>query len=217
MKLRPRFRILSAACVLCGWTVVAAAQGAGATARLEALDAALSSRSVWRADYEQEYLPVGMTAGETAAGTVWLAWPDRALFRTGDPPVRLMGLLGRTVRLVDLDDRTCDEHELGDAEWERVPLAAVLDPQGARDHFDVTETGAAGVVLVPKEAGGVDRVEVVLGDDDLPRTVTIRDPQGAVNTLRFSRWTPSASPPDGAWLPDRPEGVECTTDRGPMD
>lgn len=155
--------------------------------------------------------------GEKAAGVVWLAFPDRALFHTGIPPFRLMGLSGRTVRLVDLEDETCDEHELTDREWERVPLAAVLDPRGAELHFTVEEFGSEGIVLIPREAGGVDRVEVTLGDLGLPIEVVIRDPQGAVNRLSFESWEPSAEPPDGFWLPTPPSGVECVADPGALD
>ncbi len=193
-------------------------QGQGrAMDRLEALNQALSGSSAWHAEFDQEYIPVGMTTGEKAHGQVWLAWPDRALFHTGEPPFRLMGFQGRTVRLVDLPDETCDEHQLSDREWERVPLAAVLDPRGALVHFDIIEGTDAGIILIPKQAGGVDRVEVILGEDNLPDEVSIWDPQGAVNCLEFSGWTRSKEPPDGAWLPAAPANVECATDPGPMD
>ena len=155
--------------------------------------------------------------GEKAHGQVWLAWPDRAIFHTGEPPFRLMGFQGRTVRLVDLPDETCDEHQLSDREWERVPLAALLDPRGALVHFDIVAGIDAGITLIPKEPGGVDRVEVILGEDDLPDEVSIWDPQGAMNSLVFSSWTESMEPPDGAWLPQSPANVECTTDPEPLD
>ena len=185
--------------------------------RLEALNHALSSAAAWHAEFDQEYTPVGMSMGEKAHGQVWLAWPDRAIFHTGEPPFRLMGFQGRTVRLVDLPDETCDEHQLSDREWERVPLAALLDPRGALVHFDIVAGIDAGITLIPKEPGGVDRVEVILGEDDLPDEVSIWDPQGAVNSLVFSSWTESMEPPDGAWLPQSPANVECTTDPEPLD
>jgi len=185
--------------------------------RLEALNNALSGASAWHAEFDQEYIPAGMTTGEKAHGQVWLAWPDRALFHTGEPPFRLMGLQGRTVRLIDLPDETCDEHRLSDREWERVPLAAVLDPRGALVHFDIVEGPDVGIILIPKQPGGVDRVEVILGEDNLPDEVSIRDPQGAVNRLNFSDWTRSKEPPDGTWLPAAPANVECATDPGPLD
>ena len=187
------------------------------TLRLESLNRAMSHESGWRATFEQEYIPAGMDMGEKAEGLVWLAWPDRALFHTGNPPFRLMGLSGRTVRLVDLDDETCDEHVLTDREWERVPLAAVLDPRGAELHFTVEELGSEGIVLTPREAGGVDRVELILGGLGLPIEVVIGDPQGAVNRLIFDGWTPSTAPPDERWLPDPPSGVECVADPGTLD
>ena len=185
--------------------------------RLESLSRALSSEAGWQAGFEQEYIPAGMSMGEEAIGRVWLAWPDRALFHTGEPPFRLMGLPGRTVRLVDLHDETCDEHVLSDREWGWVPLAAVLDPRGALVHFNVAEHSDVGIVLTPKEPGGVDRVEVILGNDDLPVEVSIWDPQGAVNRLTFSGWSAVDEPPEGEWLPAAPADVECATDPGALD
>ncbi len=211
------YRVAAAAMALLASPMSAARAEDRATERLEALNRALSSASTWQAEFDQEYIPAGMTMGETAHGRVWLAWPDRALFHTGEPPHRLMGLKGRTVRLVDLPDQTCDEHQLSDREWERVPLAAVLDPRGALVHFDITEGDDFGIVLVPKEPGGVDRVEVTLGEDDLPDEVSIRDPQGAVNLLKFSAWTRSKAPPEGSWIPAAPANVVCSTDPGPLD
>jgi len=202
--------------VLCGAIPITGAADS-AVDRLESLRRALANESAWQADFDQEYTPVGMTIGEEAAGRVWLAWPDRALFHTGDPPFRLMGLQGRTVRLVDLNDATCDERTLSDREWERVPLAAVLDPRGALVHFNLVDTSDSGIVLIPKEPGGVDRVEVLLGADDLPTEVSIWDPQGAVNRLSFAAWKAAKEPPDGAWLPAPPANVECATDPGPLD
>jgi len=185
--------------------------------QLEVLSRALASHQGWSADFDQEYIPAGMSMGESAVGRVWLAWPDRALFHTGDPAYRLMGLSGRTVRLVDSADETCDEHVLTDREWERIPLAAVLDPRGAQPHFGVESGGERGIVLIPREPGGVDSVEIVLGVDGLPAEVVIRDPQGAVNRMRFSGWTPAPAPPDGRWLPEPPSGVECVADPGALD
>jgi hypothetical protein len=124
----------------------------------------------------------------------------------------MMGLEGRLVRLVDLEVPSCDEHQLDDDEWVRVPLAAVLDPQRAVDRFTVLELGARGFTLVPREPGGVDRVEVVLGENDLPNEVVVVDPQGATNRLRFSAWRPAKGPLDGSWLPKPPTGLVCIAD-----
>jgi hypothetical protein len=213
-----RFRaLLKVGCAIVGFASGIATAQDRALDRLDDLGVALSAEATWTAEYEQEYVPAGMTMGEEAEGRVWLAWPDRALFHTGAPPRRLMGLLGRTVRLVDLDDRTCDEHRLSDREWERVPLAAVLDPGGAQGHFDVVGHGETGIALTPKEPGGVDRVEVILGEGDLPAEVTIRDPQGATNRLIFSGWEAAEEPGQGRWLPSAPDGIECVADPTPLD
>jgi outer membrane lipoprotein-sorting protein len=187
------------------------AQESGMVA-LEALGSALRGSPAWQADYRQEYVAAGMTAGETAAGVVVAAWPDRALFRTVDPQTQVMGLDGRLVRLVDLTIPSCDEHMLSDDEWGRIPLAAVLDPRGAIDRFSVLEHGSRGFILIPHEPGGVDRVELSLGEDDLPAEVVVVDPQGATNRLHFTAWRPTDGPPDGSWLPQPPPGLECVSD-----
>lgn len=187
-----------------------AASQDGPIAVLEALARALRERPVWTATYHQEFLPAGMTAGEKVDGEVWVAWPDRAHFRSGHPTVRLMGLDGRQVRLVDLDLPSCEDHLLDDDEWARIPLAAVLDPQSAVDRFTVLAIGERGVALEPRRPGGVARVEVVLRPDSLPLEVVVVDPQGATNRLEFGAWAPLEHPPEGGWLPTAPEGVECS-------
>jgi len=187
---------------------------AGGLDTLEALGSRLRSQPVWQAEYTQEYVPAGMTLGDRESGRVWIAWPDLARFDAGDPVVRRMGLEGRRVRLVDLEASACDEHVLDDAEWARIPLAAVLEPRQAVDRFTVLEGDAGEVVLVPREPGGIDRVEVSIGDDGLPSVVRVVDPQGAVNRLEFSSWSPAASAPPGGWLPAVPQGVECAGDVG---
>ena len=181
-------------------------------AALESLGGALRKAEAWQAQYRQEYIAAGMSAGEQIAGVVVVSWPDRALFRAGDPTTQFMGLEGLVVRLVDLEAPSCDEHVLNADEWARVPLAAVLDPRGAVDRFTVLEHGDRGFVLVPREPGGVDRLEVVLGGGDLPEEVIVVDPQGATNRLSFTDWQKSDGPPDGRWLPDPPPGLECITD-----
>jgi hypothetical protein len=197
------------AVALTAWMPAAAEPGMPA---LEALGTALRGAAAWQADYTQEYVPAGMSSGERVEGTVAVAWPDRALFVAGSPPWQMMGLEGRVVRLVDLEVDSCDEHRLDDEEWARVPLAAVLDPAAAVDRFTVLEHGGRGFALAPREPGGVDRVEVVLDERSLPAEVVIRDPQGAVNRLRFSAWRRADGPPDGRWLPQAPPGVECVGD-----
>lgn len=180
--------------------------------QLETLGRSLKSKPGWTADYHQEYLPVGLTIPEETEGAVWVAWPDRAHFRFGRPEIRRLGLDGRTVRLVDVDPPSCDDHLLTDDEWARIPLAPVLDPSAALDRFTVIDLSGEGFALVPREPGGVARLEVVLDPDGLPARVTVLDPQGAVNTLEFSGWRPAPDEPDGGWLPPPPEGVVCVED-----
>jgi len=183
-----------------------------AMVHLEALGRSLKSQPGWTAEYHQEYLSVGLTIPEVTDGVVWVAWPDQAHFRFGRPEVRRLGLDGRMVRLVDFDLPSCDDHLLSDDEWARIPLAPVLDPNAALDRFTVIDFSGAGFVLVPREPGGVARLEVELGPDGLPARVTIVDPQGAVNRLDFRDWRPALDSPDGGWLPSPPDGVECVDD-----
>lgn len=211
MTARPALRratvvLAAAACLASGRL------DAGGLDTLEALGSRLRSQPTWQAAYTQEYVPAGMTLGDRESGTVWIAWPDLARFDAGDPVVRRMGLEGRRVRLVDLEASTCDEHVLDDAEWERIPLAAVLEPRRAVDRFTVLDGAEGEVVLIPRDVGGVDRVEVWVGDDGLPSVVRIVDPQGAVNRLEFTAWTPVGSAPAAGWLPAVPPGVTCAGD-----
>ena len=184
----------------------------GPVSLLERLGSALQGQPAWTASYHQEFLPAGMTVGEEVDGVVWAAWPDRAHFRSGEPASRLMGLDQRRVRLLDLDVPSCEEHLVSEDEWARIPLAAVLDPRSAVESFTVLGLGDRGFALEPREPGGVSRVEVELGDDDLPRSVLVVDPQGATNRLDFARWRPAGAPPDGSWLPAPPPGLTCSGD-----
>jgi hypothetical protein len=192
----------------------AGAAGAAGEAPLEVLERfsrTLRSQTAWHAVYDQEYVPAGMTLGDTAEGEVWVAWPDRARFTTGRPPVREMALEGRVARLVDLELETCDDHRVSDDEWARIPLAAVLDPRGTVDRFTLVEADG-GVALVPRIPGGVARVELVVGADGMPSRVVVIDVQGAVNRLSFRSWQPSVGPPGGRWMPEPPAGVTCSSD-----
>jgi hypothetical protein len=191
--------------------ICAFARGTGMTS-IEALGAALRNAPAWQGSYRQEYVAAGMTAGEEIDGEVTVAWPDRALFRAGTPVQQVMGLEGHMVRLVDFEVPSCDDHQLDDDEWARVPLAAVLDPAGSVESFTVLDRNEPGFILVPRQPGGVDRVEVVLGSDDLPALVIVVDPQGAINRLTFADWRKVDRPGDSSWLPDPPPGIECVAD-----
>ena len=195
-----------------GVLAASVAVGSGGMDALQQLGGALRSAPAWHGEYTQEYISAGMSSGEILVGEVLAAWPDRALFHTGDPTTQLMGLDGRVVRLVDLLVPSCDEHLLDDDEWARIPLAAVLDPHSALDHFTVLGHGERGFALVPREPDGVARLEVVLNDANLPQEVVVIDPQGATNRLRFTGWRSSDGPSGGSWLPDAPPGLACIGD-----
>lgn len=188
---------------------VGLSQPTGPIDRLEALGRTLRAERAWQASYHQEYVAAGMSSGEEVDGTVWVSWPDRALFRSGDPTSRYMGMDGRRVRLLDLEESTCDDHLIDDDEWARIPLAAVLDPQQALDRFTVLDLGRDALALIPREPGGVARVEVELAPDGMPAEVVVIDPQGAVNRLLFESWRSAQAPAGGSWLPEPPEDIDC--------
>ncbi|RLE24779.1 MAG: hypothetical protein DRJ65_09300 [Acidobacteria bacterium] len=180
--------------------------------RLQALGTALQTRSTWTASYAQEYVPPGMSLGERVVGQVWVAWPDKALFATGNPVVRWMGLSGRLIRLLDFENLSCDDHLLTAEEWERIPLIAVLDPNAALAQFSIVAEGERGLILIPREAGGVSRVYISIGENGLPARVVVSDPQGAVSTFDFTEWEAADGPPEGQWLPAPPGDIFCISD-----
>ena len=180
--------------------------------RLQALGTALQTRSTWTASYAQEYVPPGMSLGERVVGQVWVAWPDKALFATGNPVVRWMGLSGRLIRLLDFENLSCDDHLLTAEEWERIPLIAVLDPNAALAQFSIVAEGERGLILIPREAGGVSRVDISIGENGLPARVVVSDPQGAVSTFDFTEWEAADGPPEGQWLPAPPGDIFCISD-----
>lgn len=203
--------LVVAAAVLPIGSVVAADAAGGAIGRVEALARVLQQHPVWSASYEQVYLAPGMTIGDRAAGRVWLAWPDRTRFVTTEGVAQDMGLEGRRVRLVDPTTPSCEEHVLNDDEWARIPLTVVLDPRAAVDRFAVAALGEDGFVLLPREPGGVARVEVRIGADGLPAEVVVVDAQEARNRLTFGGWV-AAEEPAGGWLPPVPAGIRCATE-----
>ncbi len=85
-----------------GVLATSVAAGSGGMDALQQLGSALRGAPAWQGEYTQEYISAGMSSGEVLVGEVLAAWPDRALFHTGDPTSQLMGLDGRVVRLVDL-------------------------------------------------------------------------------------------------------------------
>jgi len=178
--------------------------------RLESLAEKLKSHDVWETSYTQEYIPAGMDIGEEVSGRLFLAWPDRALFLQEDPEERTMGLSGRHVRLVDLAAGSCDEHTLSDEEWQRIPLVAILQTRDALEYFSILENEEGVIVLLPREKGGVERVELKLSPDHLPEDLKIIDPQGALSEFHFSGWREGRTPEH--WLPNPPEGIQCLDD-----
>jgi len=209
-------RILMIA-LLCLQALPLSAAPSGALESLEGLAQTLRAHAVWQARYSQEYVPAGMEIGEEVSGHLWLSWPDRLLFVQEEPEERSMGFEGRKLRLVDPGAGSCDEHMMTEEEWERIPLVAILETQKAVQHFSILEEKGV-ITLVPRERGGVERVELKLDARGLPDELLILDPQGAASRFSFSDWKAVQELPAGRWLPDPPEGVVCIGDSstGPL-
>jgi hypothetical protein len=119
-----------------------------------------------------------------------------------------MGLDGRRVRLVDLDLPSCEDHQLDDDEWARIPRAAVLDPQSAVDRFTVLAIGDRGVALEPRRPGSGARRGVHAPRQPAAAGGSGR-PQGATNRLEFGAWTPIEHP-RGRLAAGGSRGVQCS-------
>lgn len=203
-------RMLTAAVLVAAAATTIGADDDPAIERLTALGEAMRSQPVLSSEYVQVNLPAGMSLGDEVRGRVWVSWPDRALFVWGDPEVGQMGLDGRRTRVLDRETGTCDDHHLTEEEWQQVPLAAVLEPAAAMDRFVVIARDHGGFDLIPRESGGVDRIEVELDGESFPTRLVITNPQGGTNTFEFGGWKVADAPRQG-WLPDPPRGVECQT------
>jgi hypothetical protein len=134
------------------------------------------------------------------------------MFATGEPLLRIMGLSGRQVRLLDLEMESCDDHLLTAEEWERIPLVAVLEPENAMARFSVVAEGQRTLVLIPREDSGVAKVVLETGSNGLPAKVVVVDSQDATSTFEFSAWEAAEGPPNGLWLPEAPDGILCVGD-----
>jgi hypothetical protein len=190
-------------------SAVGAAAGAAddPMATLVELREALQAETAWVVEFDQEYIPAGFDDGDRVTGRLWLAWPDRMLFVSGDPPVQWLGLEGRWTRLIDLDAGTCEDHRLTDEEWERIPLVVVLDPQRAVELFTITSSPDGAVVLLPAQRSDLERVQLRVDAAGLPLELEVHDGQGSINRFDFGTWSPASS--DVAWIPEPPEDVSC--------
>ena len=175
--------------------------------KLVALRAALQAEAVWQVPFTQEYVPAGFSEGDRVTGQLWLQWPDRMLFVSGEPPVQWLGLHGRQVRLLDLDAETCEDHRLSDQEWERIPLVAVLDPQRAVELFSITAGADGEIVLLPSGRSDLERLQLAVAENGLPLELVVHDGQGSVNRFLFEGWEAAESSVE--WIPQPPDGVAC--------
>jgi outer membrane lipoprotein-sorting protein len=161
---------------------------------LESLAAAINGAPAWRASFVQRYVPAGFAEGTTDQGVVTVAPPVRLRFEYRGESAQVFAVDGAVVRMVDPGAGTCDALPLDGATWGRLPLAALLDPASAGQAFEAAARDAT-LVLVPREPmAELARLEVTVGPDGLPATVTVLDAAGNRNEFGFRDWRRQRDP-----------------------
>jgi outer membrane lipoprotein-sorting protein len=151
---------------------------------LESLAAAINGAPAWRASFVQRYVPAGFAEGPTDQGVVTVAPPVRLRFEYRGESAQVFAVDGAVVRMVDPGAGTCDA----------LPLAALLDPASAGQAFEAAARDAT-LVLVPREPmAELARLEVTVGPDGLPATVTVLDAAGNRNEFGFRDWRRQRDP-----------------------
>ncbi len=176
---------------------------------LASLAAALEASPAWRVEFVQHYLPAGFASGTREGGTLLLVPPARLRFDYRGATPRVFAVDGSVARLVDEHAGTCDAVAIDRGAWERLPLAALLDPAAARQAFLVEERPGE-LRLVPRHATQDVAEILVTGTPGLPPTrLVIVDPAGNRNEFVFSHWTRTRTPQDDAFRPHLPGAPPC--------
>ncbi|MGQ9496169.1 MAG: LolA family protein [Thermoanaerobaculaceae bacterium] len=182
-----------------------------ASPTLESLIGLLTKYPAWEANFSQTFVPVGFSTGAEEKGVFTFSHPSRLRFDYASHPKRIFALDGAQARLLDVEMRTCQTYTLGEGAWAALPLVALTDP-GAMAQLFVVEGQAPTIVLRPrKEIPEVAKVELVLGDDGLPRQLTVVDLSGNENRFSFWQWRTRKKIESRFFSPSLPGGPPCTS------
>jgi outer membrane lipoprotein-sorting protein len=178
-------------------------------AELQHLATAMRGAAAWKATFTQTYTPSGFDEGTSDAGTVVVAPPGRLRFDYLGAEPRVFAVDEGVARQVDPGAGSCDAFRLDGALWDRLPLAALLDPAATVKSFDAV--AVAGVLrLTPREPSPeLASIEVTVGPSGLPATVVVRDGEGNRNLFSFSGWVAVAVPPAASFAPALPGKAPC--------
>ena len=195
--------------VIIATVFLALAPVAAPSAELQRLSTALRTSPAWHAAFSQTYTPAGFDEGTSDAGTVVLAPPGRLRFDyTGAEP-RVFAVADGIAREVDPGAGTCDAFRVGGGVWDRLPLAALLDPTATVKSFETVVVGEV-LRLTPREPSpDLASIEVTLGAAGLPATLAVRDGEGNRNLFSFSAWQAVAVPPAATFAPALPGKPPC--------
>lgn len=179
---------------------------------LDAIGDALRRAAAWRVEFTQTYVPAGLETGTTEAGSLTVVAPDRLRFDYSGGGSRTFAVDGTVARLVDPVAGTCDAVTLDRGRWERLPLAALLDPAAARASFAV-ETAPGRIRMTPRTPDPeVGEVIVAIDRASLPTAVTIVDAAGNRNEFRLRNWSEVAAPEPSFFQPHLPGAAPCRPD-----
>lgn len=168
---------------------------------LAAVAAALAGSPAWQAEFDQEYLPAGFDQGNREHGTVVIAPPARIRFDYGGPAPRVFALDGNLARSVDPSAGTCDAVRIDQGAWERLPLAALLDPASAERSFQISSSGAT-LHLTPREPSPeLVAIDVRVDASHFVTAVEVVDQDGNKNRFGFRRWRKATLPAQAFFRP----------------
>jgi len=179
------------------------------TGLLDRVAAELRSAPCWRADFEQRYVPAGFDTGATDRGHLTLVHPGSLRFDYEGEQGRLFATDGSVARYLDLGAVTCTAVRIDATTWGKLPLAAVLDPGAARAAFAIEGEGRRLTLTPHQTTPELARVEVEIGPDGLPASVTIVDGSGNHNGFALSRWERVDLPDASFFRPALPGAAAC--------
>jgi Outer membrane lipoprotein carrier protein LolA len=186
-----------------------------ATAELDGLLATLRAAPAWQAHFVQRYVPSGFKEGNRDEGEVVLVAPSSLRFDYSGKDPRAFAVDGTVARLVDDVAGTCDAVRLDSATWDRLPLAALLDPGAARAAFVVSREGNA-LRLVPRSPGPeLSQLVIGAGTDHLPAEVVATDGNGNRNEFSFTGWRKVEPPAPAFFRPALPGAKPCLPEVAP--